>query len=180
MTRKNVIVIDQGTHSTRAIIYNHVGESIFTSQQEVDLKYLNSSHIEQDAQQILTSCQNVLDDANLYMANNTLENIAVALTTQRSTVLAWDANTGKAITPAISWLDTRTQEELKNTLLSEQSIKEKTGLPLSAHYGASKLQWLLRNDACVQEYNNQIKYGPLAAYLIYKFNRTTTLYNRLF
>jgi len=102
MTWKNVIVI----------IYNYAGESIFTSQQEVDLNYLNSLFIEQDAQQILTSCQKVLDDANQYISNNTLENIAIALTTQRSTVLAWDGNTGKAITSAVSWLDTRAQEAI--------------------------------------------------------------------
>lgn len=167
MTWKNVIVIDQGTHSTRAIIYNRLGESIFKSQQQVDLFYRDSFHIEQDPQQILTSCQTVLDAANNYIVDNYLGNIAVALVTQRSTVLAWDGITGKAITPALSWLDTRAQEDLEDFPLSESIIKEKTGLPLSAHYGASKLQWLLRHDERMQKAKQPLKFGPLAAYLLF-------------
>ncbi len=130
MTCSYVIVLDQGTHSTRAMIYNRLGESIFKSQREVDLFYRNSSYIEQDGKQILASCNTVLADAHKYINENELKEVSVALTTQRSTVLAWDANTGEAITPALSWLDTRAQEKLDNSKLNNQVIKEKTGLPL--------------------------------------------------
>ncbi|MGH1536952.1 MAG: FGGY family carbohydrate kinase [Gammaproteobacteria bacterium] len=169
MTCSYVIVLDQGTHSTRAMIYNRLGESIFKSQREVDLFYRNSSHIEQDGKQILASCNTVLADAHKYINENELKEVSVALTTQRSTVLAWDANTGEAITPALSWLDTRAQEKLDNSKLNNQVIKEKTGLPLSAHYGASKIQWLLQHDKNVQQAKRQerLKIGPLAAYLIF-------------
>ena len=169
MTWENVIVIDQGTHSTRAIIYNRLGESIFKFQQDIDLFYRDSSDIEQNGKQILASCNAVLAEAHKYINECELEGVAVALATQRSTVLAWDHNTGEAITPALSWLDTRAQEELENFTINEQVIKEKTGLPLSAHYGASKLQWLLRHDENVQQakYEERLMFGPLAAYLIY-------------
>ena len=169
MTYSHIIVIDQGTHSTRAIIYNCSGESIFKSQQEIDLFYRDSLHIEQDGEQILASCQTVLSDAHKFIDDNKLEDVAVALTTQRSTVVAWSAKTGEAITPALSWLDTRAQDELKKLSIDEQVVKEKTGLPVSAHYGASKLQWLLKHDERVQQAQLQqnLKFGPLAAYLIF-------------
>ncbi len=169
MAWKYIIVIDQGTHSTRAIIYNRLGESIFKSQQKIDLFYRNSSQIEQDGNQILASCNSVLCDANEYISENELKDVAVALTTQRSTVIAWDVNTGEAITPALSWLDTRAEEELDELKFDAQVIKKKTGLPKSAHYGASKIQWLFKHDKNVQQSKSdgQLKVGPLAAYLIF-------------
>ena len=108
-------------------------------------------------------------DAHEYINNNDLKNVAVALTTQRSTVIAWDEHSGEAITPALSWLDTRAQAQLGNFSIHEQTIKTKTGLPISPHYGASKLQWLLNNDEKVQQAQQQkcLKFGPLAAYLIF-------------
>ena len=164
-----VIVVDQGTHSTRTVIYDQLGHSIYKSQQDIDLFYRDSTHIEQDGSQILHSCESVLIDAHEYIKKHQLKNIAVALTTQRSTVIAWDSNTGEAITPALSWLDTRAQEELQNLSINEHIIKQKTGLPRSPHYGASKLQWLLQNDEMVKQkkQQNQLKIGPLAAYLIF-------------
>ncbi|MFK7814754.1 MAG: FGGY family carbohydrate kinase [Gammaproteobacteria bacterium] len=169
MTYSNIIVIDQGTHSTRAIIYNCAGESLFKSQQKIDLFYRQSSQIEQDGPQILKSCEKVLQDAYNYVLEHQLSDIGVALTTQRSTVIAWDASTGDAISPALSWLDTRAQDRLENFSINESVVKEKTGLPLSAHYGASKLQWLLKNDANVKQAKQKknLKYGPLASYLIF-------------
>jgi glycerol kinase len=169
MAYSYIVVVDQGTHSTRAIIYNTSGEAIFKSQQSIDLFYRDSLHIEQDGNQILSTCQAVLADAHEFISKNKLQQVAVALATQRSTVLAWDANTGDVITPALSWLDTRAQDELKDFPIDEAVIKEKTGLPLSPHYGASKLQWLLQHDENVQAAKQQkcLKFGPLAAYLIF-------------
>lgn len=177
MNWSHVIVIDQGTHSTRAIIYNRSGKSIFKSQQAVDLFY-RDEHIEQDGKQILISCQLMLNDAHQYIKENQLANVAVALTTQRSTVIAWDANTGDALTPALSWLDTRAQGSLNNFSIDEARIKQKTGLPLSAHYGASKLQWLLDYDENVKlaKRKGELKFGPLAAYLIFNLVKQQPFY----
>ncbi len=169
MSWSYVIVVDQGTHSTRAIVYNHSGKAVFKSQQEIDLYYRDSFQVEQDGAQILESCISVLDDAQEFIKTQKLTNIAVALTTQRSTVIAWDKLTGEAITPALSWLDTRTQGQLENFEIQEDIIKQKTGLPLSPHYGASKLQWLLENDDVVKDkrQKDHLRFGPLATYLIF-------------
>ena len=169
MSWSYLIVLDQGTHSTRAIIYNHLGESIFKSQQEIDLIYHNTVCVEQDGKEILRSCKIVLDDAHQYIQNNQLKKVAVALTTQRSTVIAWNAENGNTITPALSWLDTRGSKYLSDLSIEEAFIKQKTGLPLSPHYGASKLKWLLEQDAVTIDLKNRknLIFGPLAAYLIF-------------
>ena len=169
MSWSYVIVLDQGTHSTRAILYDHLGDSIFKSQKNIDLFYHDSSKVEQSGDQILHSCIAVLSDAHEYINDQQLENIAVALTTQRSTVIAWDKSTGEAISPALSWLDTRASHILESLELDERIVKNKTGLPLSPHYGASKLQWMLGNDSGVKhkKQEEQLSIGPLAAYLIF-------------
>lgn len=169
MTHSHVIVIDQGTHSTRAIIYDQAGEAIFKAQQAVKLFYSEKYHVEQDGNRLLESCRQVINEADKYIQKNRLQNIAAALTTQRSTVIAWDLQTGKALTPALSWLDTRAQNYLHELKLSDTEIKTKTGLPASPHYGASKLRWLLAHNTKVQQAKEQGKllFGPLAAYLIF-------------
>ena len=169
MTYSYVIAVDQGTHSTRAIIYNQEGEPIFKAQQEVKLFYSEKFNVEQDGNQILESCRYVINEAENYIQKNHLQNIAVALVTQRSTVIAWDSETGDAISPALSWLDTRAQKYLSELKLSESELKAKTGLPISPHYGASKLRWLLEHDKKVQHarQQNKLLFGPLAAYLIF-------------
>ncbi|MBL4700980.1 MAG: hypothetical protein JKX85_06965, partial [Phycisphaeraceae bacterium] len=98
-----------------------------------------------------------------------LSNVAVALTTQRSTVIAWNSKNGEALSPALSWLDTRAQKQLGELNLSNEQIKYKTGLHITPHYGASKLQWLLQNDEKVQcaHQQNTLLLGPLAAFLIF-------------
>ena len=169
MTYSHIIVIDQGTHSTRAIIYNQLGQSVFKSQQSIDLFYLESNQVEQDGSQILRSCEKVLKDAHEFIIEHQITEVAVALTTQRSTVIAWDSIKGDAIVPALSWLDTRAQSVLVNFPINESVIKGKTGLPLSAHYGASKLQWFFDNDDTVKQAKNEnhLRYGPLISYLLF-------------
>ncbi|MEM7400735.1 MAG: FGGY family carbohydrate kinase [Pseudomonadota bacterium] len=169
MSWSYVIVLDQGTHSTRAIIYNESGDSIFKSQREVDLFYRDTTHVEQNGQNILNSCQFVMSEAHAYVQKNNLVNIAIAITTQRSTVIAWDKDNGEAISPALSWMDTRASGYLNKILIDEHDIKKKTGLPLSPHYGASKLKWLLEHDKNVMQMqkHGKLMLGPLAAFLIY-------------
>ena len=168
MTFSYVIVIDQGTHSTRAIIYNRVGTPIFESRESINLNYIDKYKIEQDGNQILESCKAVISNAEEYLQENKINNVVAALTTQRSTVIAWNSSTGDAISPALSWLDTRAEEYLSNLSLSNEDIKHKTGLPVSPHYGASKLRWLIdhNEDVQIRQKQKRLALGPLAAYLI--------------
>ena len=169
MTYSYIIAIDQGTHSTRAIIYDQYGEAIFHSKRSIDLAYIKKHHVEQSGTEILESCEQVLSDAHGYIEEKQLSNVAVALTTQRSTMIGWHSKSGAALSPALSWLDTRAHNELSDLKLCEQEIRSKTGLQISAHYGASKLRWLLDHNEEIRIANQQqsLLIGPLAAYLIF-------------
>ena len=169
MTFSHVIVIDQGTHSTRAIIYDQDGAAVFVSRKSIDLKYIDQYKIEQDGKQILDSCKAVVKNAEKYLNQENIQNVVAALTTQRSTVIAWNFTSGQAISPALSWLDTRAEEYLTNLSLTDEVVKNKTGLLVSPHYGASKLRWLLEHNENVKtaKKNENLALGPLAAYLIF-------------
>lgn len=168
MPYSHVIVVDQGTHSTRAIIYDRNGNLVLESRQSIDLNLIDNFHVEQDGTQILRSCKNVLAKASNYLGSNEIHDFVAAIVTQRSTTIAWDLDTGRAISPALSWLDTRAEKYLSEIELSNHAIKQKTGLPLTPHYGASKLKWLIENDVNVQIAHKQerLAIGPLASYLI--------------
>ena len=99
MNYSHIIVIDQGTNSTRAIIYNKNGEAIFKSRQAIELINPEQFHFEQNGNSILDSCKLVLSKANEFVLKNKLSDVAVALATQRSTVIAWDVNSGNALSP---------------------------------------------------------------------------------
>ena len=178
MTYSHVIVIDQGTHSTRAILYNQKGTPIFESRESVDLNQIDRYRIEQNGNQILESCKAVVKDSTKYLQENNIHDVVAALTTQRSTVIAWNSSTGSALSPALSWLDTRAEEYLRNLSLTAKEIKYKSGLPVSPHYGASKLRWLLDHNKNVQiaQKQDNLALGPLAAYLIFNLVEDNTFY----
>ena len=178
MNYSHIIVIDQGTNSTRAIIYNKNGEAIFKSRQAIELINPEQFHFEQNGNSILDSCKLVLSKANEFVLKNKLSDVAVALATQRSTVIAWDVNSGNALSPALSWLDTRAQCVLEQLNLSNQKIKSITGLQISPHYGASKLRWLLEHCEAVQNARQQksLLLGPLAGFLIYNLVENNPAY----
>jgi glycerol kinase len=94
---------------------------------------------------------------------------AAGLATQRSSVLAWERETGKALSPVLSWQDTRAAEHLQGLERHCDEIKQRTGLPLSAHYGAGKLHWLLHNTAAraAARGRGELVIGPLASYLLH-------------
>ncbi len=91
------------------------------------------------------------------------------LATQRSTVIAWDRETGQALSPAISWQDTRAQAYINTLAAAPEEIKARTGLYLSAHYGASKLHWLVEHIPAVQRaaMTGELALGPLCSFLLF-------------
>ena len=169
MTSKLTLVIDQGTHSTRALAFDSAGHVVATAQQPVTLHRISADRIEQDAQEIATSMQTVVDSV---LADREVRERGVAragMATQRSSVVAWDKTTGAPLAPLLSWQDRRASEWLKQFERWEKQIKERTGLPLSPHYGASKLRWLLDNNSQVQQArrHGRLCFGPLASFLIF-------------
>jgi len=163
---QSTLVIDQGTHASRAMLYSALGELIDQVEVPIDLVRIDHERVEQDPQQILESVQYAI--ATL-LARNQVSVGQAALATQRSTVLAWDKNDGRALSPALSWQDRRASDDLMRFKSEEAEIYRLTGLPLSPHYGAGKLRWLLRTNGEVRQArrDESLCFGPLVSYLLH-------------
>ncbi len=163
---QNTLVIDQGTHASRAMLYSASGELIDQVVVPTDLVQIDHERIEQDPQQILDSVQTVI--ATL-LARNHVPIGQAALATQRSTILAWDKRDGRALSPALSWQDRRASSDLMQFKPKEAEIYRLTGLPLSPHYGVGKLRWLLHSSSDVQQAakNSALCMAPLVSYLLH-------------
>ncbi len=164
-----ILAIDQGTHSTRAIVFDTRGRVVTQSRQAVTLHARNHSEVEQDPEEIRASMQHVVRQV---LADPALEGCAVScagLATQRSSVVAWDRDTGQSLTPVLSWQDRRTASWIATLGSHEQDVAQRTGLRLSPHYGAGKLRWLLNNVPALATAarDKRLCMGPLASYLLY-------------
>jgi glycerol kinase len=163
-----ILAIDQGTHSTRAVIFDAQGRQRVMAQQAVDLQVLDSNRVEQSPQQILSSMQQVVAEVLRQPGIDGNRVRHAGLATQRSSVLAWTRDRGAALSPVLSWQDRRAATALLSLQQHGEAIRRATGLRLSPHYGASKLQWLqasLPAVAAAQAQQNLVL-GPLASYLL--------------
>ena len=146
---KHILALDQGTTSSRAIVFDKRGRILGMAQQEFAQIYPYSGWVEHDPKDILGSQIGVVPEA-LIRAGVTIDEIeAIGITNQRETTFVWDKNTGKPVANAIVWQCRRTAdfcEKLKTEGLSE-FIYEKTGLVPDAYFSATKLKWILDNVA---------------------------------
>lgn len=162
-----LLAIDQGTHSSRAILFDTAGRQQALAREAVDLDRRSHSEVEQSAEQILASVRNVIRKVLEDPVTRNRHIAAAGLATQRSSVLAWNRATGQALSPLLSWQDTRTRDAIRSLGLDEAQLSRTTGLRLSAHYGAGKLRWLLDNlPAAKNGYQETLAMGPLASYLL--------------
>ncbi|CAM3410568.1 glycerol kinase GlpK [Occultella aeris] len=142
-----VLAIDQGTTSSRAIIFNHAGQIVESGQLEHEQIFPKAGWVEHDALEIWKNVREVVALA-LTRANLTHRDIvAVGITNQRETAVVWDKTTGEPVYNAIVWQDTRTQkivEELGGTEGAEK-YKAKVGLPLATYFSGPKVKWILDN-----------------------------------
>ncbi len=139
--------IDQGTTSTRFIIFGRRGEVIGSAQKEHRQFFPRPGWVEHDALEILQNTQAVIDSA-LRAAHLSIGDLsAVGITNQRETTVLWDRRSGKPLHPAIVWQDTRTDELVREYGRNggPDRFRAKTGLPLATYFSATKLHWLLRN-----------------------------------
>lgn len=159
-----ILAIDQGTHASRAVVFDATGRILAEAIQPVALRRLDGARVEQDAQEILQSIRSVID-AVLSKAGVPVDRAGLA--TQRSTLVAWDRETGAPLAPAISWQDRRAANLLQPYADRAAAIHAITGLPLSPHYLAGKIKWLLAEDRAVQTawQTGSLRVGPLASFL---------------
>ncbi len=168
----HLMAIDQGTTSTRAIIFNHKGQIQVQAQQEFEQFFPQDGWVEHDPEEIYQSvlqvCREALAKANLSAADIT----SIGITNQRETTVVWDKDTGQAIYKAIVWQDRRTADycsQLKEQGLEEE-VSDKTGLLLDPYFSATKLKWILDNVAGAREKANagQLLFGTIDSFLLWK------------
>lgn len=166
-----IVAIDQGTTSTRAIIFGADGQPVASGQFEHRQYYPQPGWLEHDAIEIWANAREAVGFA-MAKANVTRHDIAaVAITNQRETVVAWDAATGTPVHPAIVWQDTRTQQMI-DALAQEHGrhgFVQETGLPLDAYFSASKIRWLLDHveDGQTRAGRGEILVGTIDSWLLW-------------
>jgi len=154
--------VDQGTHSSRALLFDEQGSQVASAREVVDLNRFEGGRVEQDANQLLTSVKNVIKKV-LSTLDNTHNVVACGIATQRSTILNW-ASDGIVNGAALSWQDVRGSEQIETLSRDRFEIQKLSGLPLSAHYGASKMRWLLDNLPINISSSKENRLSPLISF----------------
>ncbi len=175
MEKKYVLAIDQGTTSTRAILFNRRGEVEETSQKEFTQHFPHPGWVEHDAQEIWSSTLAVLAQVVATRSSIHPQDIAaIGITNQRETTVVWDKRTGMPFYHAIVW-QSRQTVELCNELKEaghEEIIREKTGLLIDAYFSATKVKWILDNVDGARELAEagHLLFGTIDTWLIWKLS----------
>jgi glycerol kinase len=143
-----IAAIDQGTTSTRCMVFDHSGSVVAVGQKEHEQIFPRAGWVEHDAQEIWANTREVVGQA-LARANKTASDlVAVGITNQRETAVVWDRTTGEPVYNAIVWQDTRTDRivtELGNLGGGAERYKDRVGLPLATYFAGPKVKWILDN-----------------------------------
>ena len=169
---KIVMALDQGTTSSRTILFNENGEIVADANAPLACHYPQSGWVEQDPQEIWTSQSQTIQEA-LKKAALTMKDIAaVGITNQRESTIAWNRNTGEAIAPAINWQCRRTAdycEELKEEGF-DRVLRNRTGLVTDPYFSGTKMRWILENVPQARELSEQgnLCFGTVDSWLIWQ------------
>ena len=165
---KKFLSIDQGTTSSRAIVFDQNLKAIKDAQMEYDLAYPNDGWVELNPQSII---QTVKDTIEKVLADD-FDIEACGITNQRETTIVWSRSTGEPVHPGIVWQDRRTNKYCKELISKgyEKIVREKTGLVLDPYFSATKIKWILENVDGAQDLakKGDLLFGTVDTYLIYK------------
>jgi glycerol kinase len=169
--KKYILTLDQGTTSSRAILFDHEGKIASLAQKEFKQFYPKPGWVEHDPMEIWSTQASVITEAILKEHLKVEEIAAIGITNQRETTVIWDRETGIPVYNAIVWQDRRTSEycdELKQKSL-DKIIQQKTGLVLDAYFSATKIQWILNNVAGAKEkaQKGKLAFGTIDSWLIW-------------
>jgi len=175
MPAQYILSLDQGTTSSRAILFDHNGQIRQLAQKEFRQYYPQPGWVEHDPEEIWSSQYGVLAEV-LAKANITTRDIAaIGITNQRETVIVWERSSGRPIHPAIVWQDRRTAafcDQLRGQGL-EPMIRDRTGLVIDAYFSASKLKWILDEvpGARSRAEKGELAFGTVDAWLVWKLTQ---------
>ena len=169
---KYILALDQGTTSSRAIVFDHSGNICSIAQKEFKQIFPQPGLVEHDANEIWATQSGVAAEALTTMGLRAKDVAAIGITNQRETTLIWDRKTSQPIHNAIVWQDRRTAgfcDQLKRDGL-EELIQSKTGLVIDAYFSGSKIRWLLDNvpDARARAEKGELAFGTMESWLIWK------------
>lgn len=171
---KFILSLDQGTTSSRAILFNHKGEIVATAQREFEQFFPKPGWVEHDANEIWTSVLACMAEV-LRKADVSAEQVeGIGITNQRETAVVWDKNTGKPIYKAIVWQSRQTEEicrDLRDKGYNEL-FNERTGLLLDPYFSGTKVKWILDNVEGAREKadNGELLFGTIDTWLVYKLS----------
>lgn len=175
MKEKFILALDQGTTSSRAILFNHGGEIVSVAQKDYTQYFPKPGLVEHHPEEIWSSQMSVAAEAIAKKGISGLDIAAIGITNQRETTIVWDRETSETIYNAIVWQDRRTSkycDELKEQGLTDM-IREKTGLILDAYFSGTKLKWILDNVPGAREKAEKGKlcFGTVDTWLVWKLTR---------
>ena len=168
---KFILSLDQGTTSSRAIVFDHSGKMVGVAQKEFRQIFPQPGWVEHDPKDIWNSQNRVMHDALRNAGVGAVDVTAIGITNQRETALIWNRETGKPLCNAIVWQDRRTSgfcDELREKGHSDM-IREKTGLVIDAYFSATKWRWMLKNTPGAMELAQEGKLvlGTVDSWLIW-------------
>ena len=172
---KYILALDQGTSSSRAIVFDHQGNIRSTAQMEFTQYFPQLGWVEHDPMEIWSSEAAVIAEAISKIGINGKDIAAIGITNQRETTIVWDAETGQPVHKAIVWQDRRTSafcDELKARGLVDR-IREKTGLIIDAYFSGTKIKWILDNVPGAREKAEagKLRFGTVDSWLVWQLTR---------
>lgn len=170
---QGILSIDQGTTSTRAIVFDKQGTALCSAQQEFTQYFPENGWVEHDPEEIwqstLAVCKSVLEQA-ITMG---IDVLGIGITNQRETTLVWNRTTGKPVYNAIVWQDRRTAAMCTELIEKGAQVTGKTGLLLDPYFSATKIAWILNNvpDARAQAERGELAFGTIDTFLIWRLTQ---------
>lgn len=173
--KQYILALDQGTSSSRAIVFDEKGSACAVAQREFRQIFPKSGWVEHDPHEIWSSQASVIAEAITMLDINGLNIAGIGITNQRETTIVWDSETEEPIYNAIVWQDRRTSDycdELKNQGLTDM-IRQKTGLIIDAYFSATKIKWILDNVPGARERaeKGKLMFGTVDTWLIWRLTR---------
>lgn len=166
------MALDQGTTSSRAIIFDKEGRICSIKQKEFTQLFPQNGWVEHDPKEIWASQMSVMMEARETMGIRPDEIAAIGITNQRETTIVWERSTGKPVYPAIVWQCRRTADRIKELKAEgyDKVIREKTGLIVDPYFSATKIEWILDNvpGARQRALDGELMFGTVDSWLIYK------------
>ena len=174
--KKYILALDQGTSSSRAIIFDNHGKIKATSQKEFTQIFPKPGWVEHNPMEIWSSQASVIAEAITSIGINGHNIAAIGITNQRETTIVWDAETGEPVYNAIVWQDRRTSrfcDRLKKKKGLTETIRNKTGLIIDAYFSATKINWILENvpEARQKAQEGKLRFGTVDTWLVWMLTR---------